>query len=116
MSLAEPSSLGGFRGQFVPADLASPARALARHLQGRPVEEQGAWLRQRGEGIDNPIHPADYHDSFRSFVGLRATFRLTADSKLLIIFADTFDSIDPLEQEIYTIGWDWTGSHPAQPS
>ncbi len=96
--------------EFVLVDLASQARAVAQHLQGLSPAEKVAWLRQRGEVSDIPRHHGTkYYGLFRSFVGLTTVFKLTTDGKLLIIFADTFDIIDPLEQEIYKIRWDWSG-------
>ena len=101
----------GLMAEFVLVDLAS----VAQHLQGLSAAEKLAWLRQRGEVIDNPIRPDEYTGFFRSCVGLETVFRLTADGTLLIIFAVTFDVIDPLEQEIYRIRWDWSGPRQTTP-
>lgn len=95
---------------FALVDLASQARAVALHLRGLSFSAKLAWLRQRGEIYAVRITPDGYHGWFRSVVGVCVAFSLSKDGTLYIIYADTFDTIDPLEREIFTIGWDWRGA------
>lgn len=101
----EPRAFTG--SEFALVDLASQARAVASYLRGRSVAEKLAWLCQRGEVTDTPFpinYPYEYHGRFRSVCGISVVFRLRRDDGTLLI-----ERVDPLEQEYFTIRWDWSG-------
>lgn len=75
------------RDEFHLIDLASQARAVERHLRGRPAADKLAWLRDRGEvtlirKADARRFPDSY--SFRSRLGLEVVFFFRDDQFVFI--------------------------------